>query len=362
MRSGYKTKAAAYVFVFLCIAASFSQVVFEGLSTRRDVEVDVTDDKRMSVHDGYWLQRTRTSKKPVTRQGSGIIMFGYGSDRKVALHFSRMAVEAARTFKKASPGVRMAIVSNLNRSDFDEQHVFDIYIQVREDHEFRGSNYQGRSDKLSRQWLTRLLYLSATPFELTIAYDANVCACDDVLPAIEKLQDSSFDFAVASAGGQGENIFQPHNFALAFRWNELVSRFLDEWFMEQLSTGVALDDQHTLRKAATQFVAREPSFRFRVLNPSLAAAFVSTDPKNGFYPRETRVIRGLSYAIHETPTKANATCEYFNSRSTARQIVHDGKGMSTVHSAFECTAKLVKLNTTCKYAELWNAAEDHVVP
>jgi len=326
-----------------------------------DTRGNKQDEEKSAPEKVYWRGRSRTSKETVSRIGSGVLMFGYGAEKKSAVHFARMAVDAALTFKRFSPELKMAIVSNLKRSDFDEGHVFDVYIPIREDHEFDGSNYQGRSDNISRQWLTRLLYLSATPFELTIAYDANVLACADILPAIRQLQSSSFDFAVASAGDQKHNNFQPHNFALAFRWNEVVAKFLDEWFMEQVSTGVALDDQHTLRKSGVAFAAREPHFRFRVLNPVLATAYVSTHPTNGFYPRETRVIRGEALVIHDHPKNANATCEYFNLRSTARQIVFDGKKQWTVHSATECETKL-NLTTGCKYAELWDAAEDQLVP
>ena len=305
-------------------------------------------------------RRTRVSNALVDRKGYGVLMFGYGPDAKTAIHFAKMAVVAAGTFKKFSPSLPLAIVSSLDKDEVELDGIFDHVIRVREDLNFAGSDYQKRGDGLSRQWLTRLLYLSATPFELTIAYDANVFACADIMPAIQKLQDTDFDFAAASTGPSNKMIY-PHNFALAYKWSTTAALLLDEWFMEQVSTGVALDDQHTLKRATSFIQKHVPSFKLRLLNPVLASAFVSTRPSRGFWPRETRVIKGGSLVIHGDPAQADSMCEIFNTDVVPRQVVNIGHGPFVVHSAAECRQR-INTSAACLFDALWDESGENLVP
>jgi hypothetical protein len=188
-------------------------------TSARDKDTKCVDMRSVTLGDTVeWRYRTRVSKVPVSRTGFGIVFFSYGQEEATAQHFASMAREAAVTFKSYSPNIRLAIVTSLERKDFDPGNLFEYVIKVRTDHNFPGSNYQRRSDNITRQWLTRLLYLTATPFNLTIAYDANVVACGDVLPVLKALDGSSIDFAVARVDPNYRlsSTFQPHNFVLAY--------------------------------------------------------------------------------------------------------------------------------------------------
>ena len=315
-----------------------------------------------SNDENVWRARTRTSLRETKRHGKGIYFFTYGTERTFH-HFERMAIEAAASFKKHSPGLPLAIATSHDSKRLDD--FFDFKILIREDHDFAGSNYQKRPDGMSRQWLTRILYLTATPFEVTIAYDANVISCNNILPALNRLARDDFDFAVAtsSRSNSAEDIF-PHNFALAFRWNEDVASFLDAWFMEQVSTGVSMDDQHTLLKAAREFQKSKPHFRFRPLDPVVASAFVSTAPKLGFFPRETRILTGEVLVIHVEHTysaQPGKLCEIFNAAMLSRQILFTTKENFTIaFSGEECARALADTHPfSCVNQNLWSDKGKH---
>ena len=201
--------------------------------------------------------------------------------------------------------------------------------------------------------------MTATPFELTIAYDANVVSCGDVTQAFQAFSASDFDLAVASTGNVDEDI-APHNFAIAYRWNENVANFFDEWFMMQVSAGVSLDDQHTLRRAVAVMQGKVPTFKYRSINPAMAAAFASSDATKGFYPRETRVITGQALVVHANPYSVEATCKLFNTHTAKRQIFFDGKQHYVAFNSEEC-ARYYN-GSLCRYNALWTGTENLLIP
>ena len=337
--------------LFLCLS---SFVLFRSRRSLKHNELKA--DRRADAQP--WHTRSRTSLRQTKRHGKGIYFFTYGSNRTFH-HFETMVIEAAVSFRKHSPGLPLAIATSQDSERFDG--LFDYKILIREDHDFAGTNYQKRPDNLSRQWLTRILYLTATPFEVTIAYDANVINCKDILPSLNRLAHDDFDFAAATSSSRSssaKDIF-PHNFALAFKWNRVVASFFDAWFMEQVSAGVSMDDQHTLIRAARTFRMSHSSFRFRPLDPAIAAAFASTEPKLGFFPRETRVLTGAVSVIHVEhtySTRAGELCQIFNTVPLSRQIVFTKREEFTVAlSGDECIRALAEFNSvSCRYINLWS--------
>lgn len=299
----------------------------------------------------YWSRRSRHRLGKVERGGAGIMFFAYGSDKTTFNTFASQVVTAGKLIRKHSPEIPLAVATSFDYHGFE---VFDHIIKIREDHNFAGSNYQKRSDGLSRQWLTRILYMTATPFEVTLAYDANVATCGSLLPVFQRLIESDFDLAVASVGQKSSlpEEINPHNFAIAYKWNVKVAKLFDEWFMEQVGAGVALDDQHTLLRAVREIQKRE-DFNFKVLNPVLASAFVSTKASEGFFPRETRVIVGKVLVVHDNPNSAAVTCSVFNAHDDLRrQVISDGKNTYSVFNDTDCSAKLDR--PRCKFHALWN--------
>ena len=349
--------AAAFLIYVVCALGEVNSWGFQNGSNANVI----ASSSDISPKKWYWKSRSRTKLGNVKRRGAGVYFFAYGSDLETFKNFARQVAQAGSLFKKYSPGIPLAVATSFSYPDFDKY--FDHQIRIRQDHNFAGSNYQNRSDGFNRQWLTRILYLTATPFEVTLAYDANVVSCGPLETTLRTLSRSDFDLAVASVGFRSNLPVdaQPHNFALAYRWNENTAGFLDEWFMTQVSSGVAHDDQHTLLRAVNAYQPRHLDFKFRVLNPSVAAAFVSTKASAGFFPRETRVISGKALVIHENPFQAAKICGVLNQFEVRRQVVSDGKTWYTVYDPHECALKINR--SSCKYHALWNlSGEAQLVP
>lgn len=286
------------------------------------------------------------------RNGTGVFFFAYGSNSATFDNFADQAVQAARLLKSHSPGVPLALATNFEREDFLTS--FDHIILIEENHTFRGGNYQKRDDGLERQWLTRILYMTASPFQTTIAYDANVVTCGPLDHALSDLASSNFDLAVASVAGKSSlpGDILPHNFAIAYRWNDAVSLLFETWFKQQIKAGVAKDDQHTLLKAAKSVSQQRDSFIFRTLNPSVAAAFASTRSSDGVYPRESRVISGKALVVHGNPKLADAICRTFNEEPLSqRQVVNTGSAEFSVYDRLSCAHAINR--TKCRYSFLW---------
>ena len=299
----------------------------------------------------------RTPKAPF-----GILLLVYGVEEKVYRNFADQVVAAARRIKILSPEVPIALATSSERGDF--RALFDYIIPIREDHQFTGSNYENRSDGFKRQWSTRILYLARTPFATTLAFDTNIVACRPLLPVLQVLARTSFDLAVASLSNES-NTASPrpgwaHNFAIAYKLSALTFQFFDTWFLEQVDAGVALNDQSTFVNAAVKIGNVNSDFKFKVLNPALAAAYASSNPSKGFFPRETRIIEGGVFAVHGNPYQADAECRNLNEKLSRRQIINNGNVTRSVFSESECRSTL---GYRCKYARLWSQSdEDQLVP
>lgn len=186
------------------------------------------------------------------KSGVGLLFFAYGDDKGVGFFLGEV-VKAARSFKKHSPGVQMAIVSN---NATVAPGLFSHHIQPREDMLFPGvecpygpKNCQKHAAR--RQWLTRLYYMAHTPFELTWALDSNVVNCapggvESFLSRAMAARMWGFDIAHPS---QSKGSMYPHNWSILFLWSTRTASLLRDWLLLQLHRGVAKDDQATLYAA-----------------------------------------------------------------------------------------------------------------
>jgi len=284
--------------------------------------------------------------------GAGIMFFAYGRNEQTFQKFAEEVIFAAREFKRLAPSIPLAVATSSKLSEFEG--IFDHIIDIDPQYDFLGSNYQKRPDSISRQWLTRILYMTATPFELTLAYDSNVTPCTPLHDAFHDLKTSNFDFSTASVGAESSLVSQafPHNFAIAYRWNKQVSSMFGAWFTEQIRAGVSKDDQNTLHR-----VLRQKPFHNLVrktLSPALGLAFASTKRSDHFWPRETRVASTPISVFHANPRGEHGLCELFNmNASVQRQFVKTGGSsvVRTVYSAAECAEAL---GTSCLYTRLWD--------
>jgi hypothetical protein len=335
------TRRLRFVFVFVAL---FATAIF----SRTSFSAAKSDSRPLVIYQQF------RAKHNFARTGAGVMFFVYGRDEKTFLNFADQVVHAAREFKRLAPSIPLAVATSSRLPNFDGLFDYEVIIDPR--HDFPGSNYQKRPDALNRQWLTRILYMTATPFEMTVAYDSNVMPCRSLNTMFRKLQASDFDIATASVGTRSSlarHAF-PHNFAIAYRWNARVSALFDAWFAKQVEVGVSKDDQNTLFKVLLSHTKQSNPITRKTLSPAMGLAFASTNKPKEFWPRETRVISTAVAVIHEDPRAAHELCELYDTNSSVRRqfIKTSGSSVeSAVYSSGQCADAL---GTSCLYSGLWD--------
>ncbi|KOO24080.1 hypothetical protein Ctob_003272 [Chrysochromulina tobinii] len=169
----------------------------------RSSSAEVTDpDTALPVHRPRrvtplsWAVEGESAKS-----GAGLLLFAYGG-RKTLQHFVREAQYAAASFREHNPTLPIAIVTNNETVD---RRIFTTHIMPRADLLFAGENDQNRSDKVPRQWLTRLYYLAQSPYHITWALDSNVNVLTETM--------------------------YPHNFNLVVRWSAPSAALMRDWLL-----------------------------------------------------------------------------------------------------------------------------------
>ena len=242
------------------------------------------------------------------KSGAGLLLFAYGGS-KTLQHFLREATQAsshpgsrpasstlvsprrarpqaAATFRDLNPpSLKIAVVSNNATVD---RRVFSHHLRPRLDLLFAGDEVNGgqnRGDHLPRQWLTRLLFLAHSPFEITWALDSNVETCTrDAAHAFLSgaLATRLWGFDIAHASQHVAcSVMYPHNFNIVYRWSPLTASLLRDWLLLQVRDGVASDDQKTLHLAELRHIAAGTGLRVGRVTTPFAAAFYSVPPPEG---------------------------------------------------------------------------------
>ena len=234
-----------------------------------------------------------------------------------------MTVTAAKYVKRLNSTVTIAVVTNANPFEFDSSP-FDIIIPIRAEHMFHSQTVPLRRDKHERQWLTRLYYLAATPFQVTFALDSNIQPCRDIAPVLEAAALAEFDIAVASQWSR-TNVtgLVSHNFALLYRWSPIMPRLFARWLRLQLALDPGQDDQHTLTSAMGA-LRRSEGLRVRKIANSVATAMHSVEgPFGSFFPRESRLIDGHVTLLHLDPgPAAEQACRAANAGGGSRRVLY----------------------------------------
>jgi hypothetical protein len=182
------------------------------------------------------------------RSGVGIIYFVYfGEDqKKEGATFLYLALASAKSYRKQSAMLNIAIAIS-DPSILPNDHAFTHVLTIPRDIVFPG-----------RQWLTRILSLSLSPFELTLAVDSDTLACGDLTePLMQLLHDDTVDFAASAHHPKGKSKqagsgdWLPDAGVLLYRWSPGFRALRIKWAVEQMeqeqATGLK-DDQGSLRR------------------------------------------------------------------------------------------------------------------
>ena len=171
-----------------------------------------------------------------------------GDHRNSTRSFLKQAETSAQTFRDKNPKLKLGIFTT---DPLAIKFPFDFIGKI--DYKYILNN---------RQWLTRLIYMKKTPFEVTLAVDSQALCCSsrvyDLLESYYTRQiPSGFDFDIAYNAKFGLSLkhlhfFEPHNWLLLYRMNIAVDRLFNTWRsihepLERKKGG--RDDQTTLYKA-----------------------------------------------------------------------------------------------------------------
>lgn len=183
-----------------------------------------------------------------SRSGVGIIYFIYfGEDqKKEGATFLYLALASARSYRKQSATLNIAVAIS-DPSILPLDHAFTHVLTIPRDVVFAG-----------RQWLTRVLSLTLSPFELTLAVDSDTLACGDLTePLLQLLHDDTVDFAASAHHPKGKSQqkgagdWLPDAGVLLYRWSPGFRALRTKWVAEQIKqeeeTGLK-DDQGSLQR------------------------------------------------------------------------------------------------------------------
>lgn len=282
-----------------------------------------------ALQQGSWINNLEAA---IRSAGNGLFTkknkYGiyYITYEKNSSIFVRQAAASATRARRLNPTILTAIATNyegplLNR--------FNFTIKIHDDH-FNGA----------RQWLTRVHYLTQTPFSLTLEIDSTTWICsrtlaDDLSKEHER---NSFDFAtqigtIAEAPDRRSRIpIRPHNFVFLYHWNRPTYLLLQEWFRIYKTRVDITDDQHTLAMALVSAEVPE-TVRVEKVKDKFAIGFISAGKFRFTRPAEGKISMIHSYIESFLPPPwQGKICEYLNANESRRQFFYSLEGAKYVET------------------------------
>lgn len=194
-------------------------------------------------------------------------------------------------------------------------------------------------DALGRQWWTRALYLSKSPYLYTIQLDSDRTVCGDISPIFQLLQ--YYDFLGVSAG------ILPafDNGVMAWAKRPMIDSLWERWKEELSKSGPTLNDQPPLARAFDAL----PGIRVGALSPIYQGKLI---PAQGELWGQAKASRTL--VLHgEAKIVAGGSdyCQLMNKNTSRPRIFLQNfrAEYSLVFSQEECNKHL---RNTCDFPEI----------
>ncbi|CAM9493774.1 unnamed protein product, partial [Hapterophycus canaliculatus] len=227
----------------------------------------------------------------------GILFFAYGVEERTTEHFLKEACFSAHRIKKLNPDTNITLVTNpgLPPDMEDVEGAFDLIMHVDEEDLLPGQVPSWTPNGLARQWLTRLEYLSRSPYKVTLALDSQALCCASGVNNILSEGPGEFDIAFAV---QGPKLLTPHNWALMYRLNDNTRRLFNRWRMIHIAKSRVGSDQGTLHVAAGS-LALQDKLKVGVLAETVAMATVPYNHSAPAWPRSSPLLEpGPVHFVH----------------------------------------------------------------
>ncbi|CAN0082166.1 unnamed protein product [Scytosiphon promiscuus] len=250
----------------------------------------------------------------------GIMFFAYGQEAATADHYLEQALVSARRIKALNPLTNITIVANPGVKP-DMEGAFDVVINVDRKYLYSGKVQSWTPQGVSRQWLTRLEYLSCSPYNVTLALDSQALCCSSGVDEILEQSWEDFDISFAT---QGPRMMGPHNWAILYRLNDRTRQLFERWRTLQLAYARSGTDQLTLHMAAGS-LALQDKINVGVLSQNVALATVIYNRTGHEYPKSSTLIdpRPLHFVHYDAQSEEDAetTCEKLNTRPDHARVV-----------------------------------------
>eukprot|EP00752_Nemacystus_decipiens_P009993 g8910.t1 len=254
------------------------------------------------------------------------MFFAYGQEEETAEHFLQEAVTSARRIKILNPNTNITLVTNPGLKP-DIVGAFDSIINVEQEHLLPGKVPSWTPHGIKRQWLTRLAYLSQSPYEVTLALDSQALCCAGGVEEILKQGLEHFDIAFAV---QGPNTLAPHNWAIMYRHNSRTIRLFHRWKLLHVAKSRTGSDQTTLHLAAGS-LALQGKLDVGIIAESVALATVPYSHDSPAWPRSSPLLEpGLVHFVHYnayTKEEEETTCERLNRNPDRARVVFQAAAM-----------------------------------
>ncbi|CAM9396345.1 unnamed protein product, partial [Hapterophycus canaliculatus] len=195
-------------------------------------------------------------------------------------------------------------------------------INIDEEYLYEGREQAWGPKGVSRQWMTRLEYLTRSPYEVTLALDSQALCCStDVNEVLKQLRWEEFDVAFAV---QGPKMLGPHNWAIMYRMNFNTRRMFKRWQNLQVDYARSGSDQLTLHMAAGSLML-QGKLNVGVLSQSVAMATVPYSRSGPEYPKTSTIIdpRTVHFVHYDAESREDEekTCEKLNRESDKARMV-----------------------------------------
>ena len=266
----------------------------------------------------------------------GVLYFAYHKDYEHAERILVRARDSINSVRRYNPCMNVTVATNIPpplgsvRDIWGVDHVIPIAdVDITE----------SPHDALGRQWWTRTVYLSKSPYLYTIQLDSDRTVCGDISPIFQLLQ--YYDFLGVSAG------ILPafDNGVMAWAKRPTLDTLWERWKEELSKTGPTLNDQPPLARAIDAL----PGIRVGALSPIYQGKLI---PAQGELWGQAKASRTL--VLHgEAKIVAGGAdyCESMNKNATRPRIfLKNYKAeYKLVFSQEECNNHL---RNTCDFPEI----------
>jgi hypothetical protein len=286
-----------------------------------------------SVLNQPWRKRQRQRFRRPKSSSIGAVYIVYNTDPALTTSFILTTLNSARSIRQIEPDLPITLMA----SPFNEsvkpliESLFTDFIPIPESIVYPG-----------RQWMTRILAFSMTPYRFTISLDADTYICAPFSKDIKKVMVHQ-DLDLAFNGHEDLSVYPTHpdNGVFVFKKSKSFKRLLKRWFLwtrKRSAMTKDTDDQVPLRQV---LLFEQLGLKYGRLSPIFGARVrpAEGEPWDNTPQRihdHTLVLSGPVRVLHAfvfTYYNPKAVCSFINQRLEPRVVLFNRKTYPLLNSS-----------------------------